>query len=544
MVNHSNEPTRPSWSERWEMKSTRQRLKTSFWYLLVFAFVTAFWGNDLDGLITLVSDLCFWACLGLLIYLTVTHFRNQPTSAREQAAGLLQPLATVLSFWTSWARPAAATMNTAAATTAAGARPAAAPVPGQVMLGVDPARRPVRLSAQQLAAHGVILGATGSGKSTSLLSILCQQVGQGAPVIAIDLKGSLQFASALETAAKRAGRPFRVWRPEGPAHWNPLAYGDATELKDKLISAEKFTEPHYQRAAERYLQTTLQVLQAAAPDRPITLATVVGALEVDTLKKLLVHCPKELMARVGPYISQLNRDQQSAALGIQSRLAVISESAVGAWLQPGPEQIDLRHTLTGGNEVVLFSLNASRYGKLSAQIAAMVVQDIIAIAGHRLETRRRDLALVAVDEFSALEADNILNLLARAREAGISILLSTQEMADLERLATGFRDQVLGNSGFLLAHRQNVPDSAELIAKMIGTRTVWQHTYQTEASLLSRMLTGDPARKTGRGTRKAVEEFQIHPNTIKSLSTGQAVLLTKIPTSAATPLNITAWTGS
>jgi conjugal transfer pilus assembly protein TraD len=425
---------------------------------------------------------------------------------------------------------------------AASATAAAAPVPGQLTLGIDGARRPVRLTDQQLAAHGVILGATGSGKSTSLLSILCQQIAQGAPVIAIDLKGSLQFASALESAAAGAGRPFRVWRPEGPAHWNPLAHGDATELKDKLISSEKFTEPHYQRAAERYLQTTLQVLQAAAPERPVTLAGVVGALEVDTLKKLLVHCPKELMARVGPYITQLNRDQQSAALGIQSRLAVISESAVGAWLQPGPEPIDLRHTLTGGNDVVLFSLNASRYGKLSAQIAAMVVQDIIAISGHRLGTSQRDLALVALDEFSALDADNILHLLARAREAGISVLLSTQEMADLERLATGFRDQVLGNSGFLLAHRQNVPDSAELIAKMVGTRTVWQNTYQTEDSLLRTLLTGDPARKTGRGTRKAVEEFQIHPNTIKSLSTGQAVLLTKIPTSAATPLTITAWT--
>ena len=48
--------------------------------------------------------------------------------------------------------------------------------------------------------------------------------------------------------------------------WNPLAHGNATELKDKLIATERFTEPHYQRAAERYLQTAIQVLARAHPD--------------------------------------------------------------------------------------------------------------------------------------------------------------------------------------------------------------------------------------------------------------------------------------
>ena len=50
-----------------------------------------------------------------------------------------------------------------------------------------------------------------------------------------------------------------------------------TELKDKLISTERFTEPHYQRAAERYVQIALQVLHEAAAGRPPTLAEVVAA---------------------------------------------------------------------------------------------------------------------------------------------------------------------------------------------------------------------------------------------------------------------------
>ena len=53
----------------------------------------------------------------------------------------------------------------------------------------------------------------------------------------------------------------------------PLAHGNATELKDKLMSTERFTEPHYMRAAERYVQTVLQVLGRARPDQPPTLSS-------------------------------------------------------------------------------------------------------------------------------------------------------------------------------------------------------------------------------------------------------------------------------
>jgi hypothetical protein len=39
--------------------------------------------------------------------------------------------------------------------------------------------------------------------------------------------------------------------------------------------------------------------------------------------------------------------------------------------------------------------------------------------------------------------------------------------------------------------------------------------------------------KTGMGTMRDVEEFRIHPNTIKDLPTGRAVLITKIPSANA-----------
>src|SRR5207244_10832888 len=144
---------------------------------------------------------------------------------------------------------------------------------------------------------------------------------------------------------------------------NPLAHGNATELKDKLIATERFTEPHYQRAAERYVQSVLQVLEASHPERPPTLSEVVGLMDPHRLAGSLRGIPRAHAERVQDYLAGLTPDQLSAVRGLQTRLAIITESHTGRYLEPSGEaaDVDVRSALSGG-EVVLFSLNSSTYG--------------------------------------------------------------------------------------------------------------------------------------------------------------------------------------
>jgi hypothetical protein len=192
---------------------------------------------------------------------------------------------------------------------------------------------PVALTDRQLESHTVIVGASGSGKSTTLLRILTDQIRGGKGVVAIDLKGSPAFAAELAQAAERAGRRFSLWTPDGSARWNPLAYGNPTEIKDKLISTEWFSEIHYQRAAERYLQSALQVLTSArGPLRPPTLHDVVAAMEPSHLEGLLRAAPPELANRVHDYLGSLTGDQLSAIRGLATRLAIITCAVMTAAL--------------------------------------------------------------------------------------------------------------------------------------------------------------------------------------------------------------------
>ncbi len=399
------------------------------------------------------------------------------------------------------------------------------PPAGAVALGTDPGGARVVLTDQQLSAHALILGATGAGKSTTLLTVLAEHVRCGRPVVAIDMKGSPSFARSLAGAAASVGRAFRLWTPDGPGWWNPLAHGNPTELKDKLIASERFTEPHYQRAAERYVQTVLQVLEHVHPRDPATLEEVANLMDPRRISRLLRHAPRQLAERVQDYMATLSPDQLSAIRGLGTRLALITESQAGPFLAPaaGQEGIDLRRALIGG-DVVLFSLNSARYGGLASQLGTLVIQDLVAATGHRLlDPGREGPATVGIDEFSALRSDNVISLLARCRESGVSVLLATQELADLDRAAPGLRDQVLGSTAVKIVHRQDVPGSAQTVAQMAGTETVWELTRQTTAH----PVFGD--HDTGRGTRRQAERFLVHPNAISSLPPGEAVLITKVP---------------
>lgn len=165
--------------------------------------------------------------------------------------------------------------------------------------------------------------------------------------------------------------------------------------------------------------------------------------------------------------------------------------------------------------VVYFRLDADRWPLLAAMLAAAIVQDLITVAAHHQGSSTE--AVVCIDEFSAVAPEQVVRLFGRARSAGLSLLLGTQELADLEHADhPGLLQQVLGNAGTVIAHRQRVPDSAELLAKIAGTRGSWTHTQRTQGIGFGR----------DEGTRTRAREFYVHPDDFKTLRAGEAVVIT------------------
>ena len=119
-----------------------------------------------------------------------------------------------------------------------------------------------------------------------------------------------------------------------------------------------------------------------------------------------------------------------------------------------------------------------------------------------------------LDEFAALDAANVARLFQRGRSAGLSLLLGAQEITGLAATRAELLNDVLANTTTVIAHRQGVPESAQLIADLAGTEGTWVSTRRTD-------LIGD----TEHGTRTRGYQYVLHPDRLKRLATGQAAVI-------------------
>lgn len=383
---------------------------------------------------------------------------------------------------------------------------------GRIVLGRDERWRAVLIPLGGAAggSHALVVGATGSGKTVTQSRIAVGAIEQGMGAVVLDPKGDAGMRGALLGATARAGRRFIEWAPDGAAVYNPFATGTETEIADKALAGERFTEPHYLRQAQRYLAHAVRALRCAAASEEVSLRRIVECLEPARLELLARELPTAHAQAVHAYLDSLSARQQGDLAGVRDRLAILAESDVGAWLDPqtrGAPRFELLGSLRE-RAVVYFSLQSDRRPLLSQMLAAAIVQDLQTVVAA---SQSRPLpTLVAIDEFSALAAEGVVRLFGRARSAGFSLLLGTQELSDLrppgrERVL----EQVMGNLTVLIAHRQVVRESAETIADLAGGVGAWRVSSHSD----------------GRTTRTRTHRPQLEAERVRRLERGQAAVI-------------------
>ena len=130
-----------------------------------------------------------------------------------------------------------------------------------------------------------------------------------------------------------------------------------------------------------------------------------------------------------------------------------------------------------------------------------------------------------IDEFGGVlssgAGERALALMQRARSAGGQVALSMQSVLDFAA-ATGnpaLLDALADNFSAGVFHRQSSPESRDWLARLIGTREVWQLTDRTS---------GGGSRTEGSGSRRRVREFLVRPDDFRTLDTGEAVIWTTL----------------
>jgi hypothetical protein len=366
----------------------------------------------------------------------------------------------------------------------------------------------VPLGSNSGGRHTLIVGATGSGKTVTETWLATRAIEAGLGAVVIDPKGDTRMRAHLVEAADFAGREFIEWTPTGPSVYNPFGHGGASEIADKALAGERFTEPHYQRQAQRYLGYAVRALHAAGTT--VSLPALVKQLDPAQLEVLARTLPEAQADATLDYLESLTARQRTDLGGVRDRLAIMAESDLAPWLDP--ETIDAQtFDLLGAvkeRAVVYFNLKADALPLLARMLAVGIVQDLqttmAALQASPIPT------VVVIDEFASIAAEQVVHLFGRARSAGLNLLLGTQELSDLRLEGRPqFLEQVLGNLSAIVAHRQVVPESADLIGQLGGSRGVWRATHASD----------------GRWTRTRSTKPLLASEDIRGLSPGCAAVI-------------------
>jgi type IV secretory pathway TraG/TraD family ATPase VirD4 len=371
----------------------------------------------------------------------------------------------------------------------------------------------VVLSRDELSAHAFVVGGSGSGKTQTMLAMARDSIRQGNGLVFVDCKGGPDVAEKIAEYAERYGRTFHHWTiqdpnqrytgpsPDGPSYYDPIARGDASRRKDLLIGSMKWDMEYYRSVISNFLQTLFRVKDLVPPARPTdTLTDVTDLLNHNALIHRARYIDPQDHAELVSTLTRFNDADDTERSGIRSmymRLHTIITSVAGHWMRMDPEgkkDIDLRKVADEG-EVVVFSLDTSNYEETAELIAGLIVQDLKTLSSElRLDPAERPLQ-VFIDEFSAVDATNVLGLLNKARDAKVSCVLATQALADLARSVPTFKEQVLNIVSTFIFHRTNTMEDAEVYAGLSGvdkqTRVMTSmdgraYEYEHEATVVSR----------------------------------------------------------
>jgi len=368
--------------------------------------------------------------------------------------------------------------------------------------------------------HTVVVGASGSGKTVTLSTIL-REAAPSHGLVVIDGKGDPDLEEAVVWAARASGRERRIWSPHGSLRYNPFAHGSETEIVDKALAAESFGDSYYLRLGQRFLGFAVRALRAAG--REVTVADLSHYADPQQLAELAGAIEGRhpgAWIEIATALPKLSAQERQGIAGTQHRLAAIAESDVGPLIAGGPGQLDLLAAVVKG-EAVYFNLNSDARPQLSRMVGAAVLIDLLTVAAALQRAGRAAPTVVVVDDLQGFASEPaaraLASLFARARSAGFCLLVGTQSLADLELPGGRGFDQLLDNRYALLVHRLPGYRSAQAASRELGEADQVELHEQLREGLLG-------WRSAGRASRSCRPRPWVTPAELAALAVGHAYL--------------------
>ena len=390
---------------------------------------------------------------------------------------------------------------------------------------------------KEINQHCLIIGTTGSGKTTTILNFVDSNVYNDSPIIYLDGKGSIDLIESLHKIAIKYNRKFKVFTLRqhkdisNIAGYNPFASGSATEWTNRIMSlfvqASSRGQEHFSLQEQNYINFVANIIYKHG--KSVDLRIFLALLEQPS--KLL-----EFAQRIDPIIAakiaNLYKDKNINSLinDVIKLLEIFIYSDYGHLFNT----MDLENVINIQNDIIekniiLFLFDASSYPEDTRKVARMIINDInSSFAKFDKFTR----CLCVFDEFASYASENLSDIISLQRSKGMHAIIGTQSITTVKLKGDSTKrvaEELIACCNTYIIHRVNHSDDAKIMADLIGTQVSYKINFHSDENNTSKNL------QTG---FNLINSYKIDPQIIKDLTTGEAVIYRKAGLSIRHPYKI------
>jgi type IV secretory pathway TraG/TraD family ATPase VirD4 len=404
--------------------------------------------------------------------------------------------------------------------------------PGETFVGRTKTGLLVRLTAREREGHMQVVGPTRSGKSQLLLALAAQDIKANLPLFFMEAKGDRgDFDQFLKTASL-AGRveSVRYFNPQDPRSMTfnpirPVAGQDPTAVANQIARAIGREPTSSGQGQDYYRGVDYAKIQSMAEvfcstGRAFTLRDCYYYFAFpEAREEALKLCGDWRLTKLAREEFKANSDSS----GLTSALRPWTTGALGDLLNSYAPQIRLEDVFEK-RQAAYFAVPIGHLQVLANPLGRMVISGLLSVAAARQRTEPKPgPATVILDEFAEFATPVFSSFVATVGSARMRAILSHQDLGQLRRVegmdADAFESVVFNNtSGCKVCFRAPDPEDAEFWALMLGTHTTTRDTERVEGGMLGEM-------QTGSRSRRMVERFKVHPNQLKTLESGTALVM-------------------
>jgi hypothetical protein len=426
-----------------------------------------------------------------------------------------------------------------------------------VVLGYDIHGQPWYWPDRVRVMQAIVLGMTGTGKTTLLRNIISQDLARVVgpsnephriPMIIFDGKGDLEFFRDLLPHVHRAGRlhQLRLLNPARPhlsVRYNPFQCADDEYMPvvAMIFGSFNLRKEFFAKHQLNYLADIVRVLFYTGLKFNFY-DVLVMAMDEKVMKEQVEKARKRIavdsslptqrrlnfeMSVKNLYTSLADRERVQKIQGLLNECMTFLDDQLSVLTGPYEQLLSIDDVIE--QELILVvSLNINKNPEPMRSLGKMILQNLQLVIGKRYESEEhrsrsnRPMLSVVLDEFAPFGYRNFAQILQTARGTNTAFLFSMQALPQLLQVDRGFKEDVSSAPNTTMILRTRDEETTQYFLRASAEHRVTRRSVSMQRS---KLFGYERYEQTERAVDREEKETRALDEHIKNLPKAQMEIL-------------------